>query len=256
MIEIIPAIDIIEGRCVRLSQGDYSRRRIYDASPVDMAKRYADCGVKRIHVVDLDGAKSSSPKNLKTLERMATGGGVAIEWGGGIKSEDALRALFDYGADYAIVGSVAAREPQLFVEWLLRFGGGRMILGADVRDGKVSVNGWQEDLTIGIEDMVDEFLRTGCVRPSVPTSRVTACCRGPAFDLYTSLQQRYDKVDFTVSGGISSMADIERLNELSLRRVIVGKAIYESHNIERYREMVAKRIIPCLDVKGGRTVKV
>lgn len=157
MIEIIPAIDIIEGRCVRLSQGDYSRRRIYDASPVDMAKRYADCGVKRIHVVDLDGAKSSSPKNLKTLERMATGAGVAIEWGGGIKSEDALRALFDYGADYAIVGSVAAREPQLFVEWLLRFGGGRMILGADVRDGKVSVNGWPQTLLQNLQAVGRSF---------------------------------------------------------------------------------------------------
>lgn len=228
MIEIIPAIDIIEGRCVRLSQGDYSRRRIYDASPVDMAKRYADYGVKRIHVVDLDGAKSSSPKNLKTLERMATGAGVAIEWGGGIKSEDALRALFDYGADYAIVGSVAAREPQLFVEWLLRFGGERMILGADVRDGKVSVNGWQEDLTISIEDMVDEFLPHGLCQAICTDISRDGMLQGPAFDLYTSLQQRYDKVDFTVSGGISSMADIERLNELSLRRVIVGKAIYEN----------------------------
>lgn len=213
---------------MRLSQGDYSRRRIYDASPVDMAKRYADYGVKRIHVVDLDGAKSSSPKNLKTLERMATGAGVAIEWGGGIKSEDALRALFDYGADYAIVGSVAAREPQLFVEWLLRFGGGRMILGADVRDGKVSVNGWQEDLTIGIEDMVDEFLPHGLCQAICTDISRDGMLQGPAFDLYTSLQQRYDKVDFTVSGGISSMADIERLNELSLRRVIVGKAIYEN----------------------------
>ena len=208
MIEIIPAIDIIEGRCVRLSQGDYSRRRIYDASPVDMAKRYADCGVKRIHVVDLDGAK--------------------IEWGGGIKSEESLRALFDYGADYAIVGSVAAREPQLFAEWLLRFGGGRMILGADVRDGKVSVNGWQEDLTIGIEDMVDEFLPHGLCQAICTDISRDGMLQGPAFDLYTSLQQRYDKVDFTVSGGISSMADIERLNELSLRRVIVGKAIYEN----------------------------
>ena len=113
--QIIPAIDIIDGRCVRLSQGDYDRRRVYDASPEDMAKRYADCGVRRIHVVDLDGAKSSSPKNLKTLERMAVGASVEIEWGGGVKSEDALRALFDYGADCAIVGSVAAREPELFI---------------------------------------------------------------------------------------------------------------------------------------------
>ena len=117
MIEIIPAIDIIEGRCVRLSQGDYSRSKVYDSSPVDMAKRYADCGVKRIHVVDLDGAKSSSPKNLKTLEKMAIGASVEIEWGGGIKSEESLRALFDYGATYAIVGSVAARTPELFAEW-------------------------------------------------------------------------------------------------------------------------------------------
>ena len=113
-IEIIPAIDIIEGRCVRLSQGDYDRRKVYDASPVDMAKRYADCGVKRIHVVDLDGAKSSAPKNLRTLEKMAVGASVEIEWGGGVKSEDSLRALFDYGATYAIVGSVAAQQPMLF----------------------------------------------------------------------------------------------------------------------------------------------
>ena len=159
--QIIPAIDIIDGRCVRLSQGDYDRRRVYDASPEDMAKRYADCGVRRIHVVDLDGAKSSSPKNLKTLERMAVGASVEIEWGGGIKSEDALRALFDYGADCAIVGSVAAREPELFIEWLLRFGGERMILGVDVRDGRVSVNGWREDLNLGVDDMVGEFLPHG-----------------------------------------------------------------------------------------------
>lgn len=240
MIEIIPAIDIIEGRCVRLSQGDYARRRVYDASPVDMAKRYADCGVRRIHVVDLDGAKSSAPRNLKTLERMASGVDVEIEWGGGIKSEESLRALFDYGADYAIVGSVAARKPQLFAEWLLRFGGGRMILGADVRDGKVSVNGWQEDLTIGIVDMVDEFLPHGLCQAICTDISRDGMLQGPAFDLYTSLQQRYDKVDFTVSGGVGSMSDIERLNGLSLRRVIVGKAIYENRitlkDIERWSQ--------------------
>lgn len=240
MIEIIPAIDIIDGRCVRLSQGDYGRRSIYDASPVDMAKRYADCGVRRIHVVDLDGAKSSSPKNLKTLERMAVGADVEIEWGGGIKSEDALRALFDYGADYAIVGSVAARDPQLFVEWLSRFGGDKMILGADVRDGKVSVNGWQEDLSIGIEDMVEEFIPHGLRQTICTDISRDGMLQGPAFDLYTSLQKRYDNVDFTVSGGVGSMADVERLNELSLRRVIVGKAIYENRitlkEIERWSQ--------------------
>lgn len=237
-IEIIPAIDIIGGRCVRLSQGDYHRRRVYDASPEDMAKRYADCGVRRIHVVDLDGAKSSSPRNLRTLERMACCAGVDIEWGGGIKSEESLRALFDYGARYAIVGSVAARNPGLFAGWLLSFGGERMVLGADVRDGRVSVNGWQEDLGIGVDDMVEEFLPQGLTQVICTDISRDGMLQGPSFDLYTDLQGRYAKVDFTVSGGISSMDDIVRLDELGLRKVIVGKAIYENRitlkDIERW----------------------
>ena len=228
MVEIIPAIDIIEGRCVRLSQGDYDQRKVYDASPVDMAKRYADCGVKRIHVVDLDGAKSSSPKNLKTLERMAVGAAVEIEWGGGLKSEEALRAIFDYGATYAIVGSVAAQQRELFAEWLQMFGGERMILGADVRNGKVSVNGWLEDLALSIEELIDGFLPYGLNQVICTDINKDGMLKGPSFELYTDLQSRYESVDFTVSGGIASMADIERAEELHLRRVIVGKAIYEN----------------------------
>lgn len=228
MVEIIPAIDIIEGRCVRLSQGDYDQRKVYDASPVDMAKRYADCGVKRIHVVDLDGAKSSSPKNLKTLERMAVGAAVEIEWGGGLKSEEALRAIFDYGATYAIVGSVAAQQRELFAEWLQMFGGERMILGADVRNGKVSVNGWLEDLALSIEELIDGFLPYGLKQVICTDITKDGMLEGPSFELYTDLQSRYEQVDFTVSGGIASMADIERAEELHLRRVIVGKAIYEN----------------------------
>ncbi len=237
-IEIIPAIDIIEGRCVRLSQGDYERRRVYDASPVDMAKRYADCGVKRIHVVDLDGAKSSSPKNLKTLERMAVGSGVEIEWGGGIKSEESLRVLFDYGATYAIVGSVAAQQPMLFAEWLEQFGGDKMVLGADVRNGKVSVNGWQEDLAVTIEELIDGFLPHGLNQVICTDITKDGMLQGPTDELYVELQERYSGVDFTVSGGIGSMADIERLNEKNLRKVIIGKAIYENRitlkDIERW----------------------
>ena len=227
-IEIIPAIDIIEGRCVRLSQGDYDRRKVYDESPVDMAKRYADCGVKRIHVVDLDGAKSSAPKNLKTLERMVIGSGVEIEWGGGIKSEESLRALFDYGETYAIVGSVAAHQPMLFAEWLAKFGGQRMVLGADVRNGKVSVNGWQEDLAVTIEELIDSFLPMGLSQVICTDITKDGMLQGPSDELYVELQSRYPSVDFTVSGGIGSMADIERLNEKNLRKVIVGKAIYEN----------------------------
>lgn len=228
MVEIIPAIDIIEGRCVRLSQGDYAQRKVYDASPVDMAKRYADCGVKRIHVVDLDGAKSASPQNLKTLERMAVGAAVEIEWGGGLKSEEALRAIFDYGATYAIVGSVAAQRRELFAEWLQMFGGDKMILGADVRNGKVSVNGWLEDLAISIEELIDGFLPYGLNQVICTDITKDGMLEGPSFGLYTDLQSQYESVDFTVSGGIASMADIERAEELKLRKVIVGKAIYEN----------------------------
>lgn len=237
-IEIIPAIDIIEGRCVRLSQGDYDRRKVYDESPVDMAKRYADCGVKRIHVVDLDGAKSSSPKNLKVLEKMAVGAEVEIEWGGGVKSEESLCALFDYGATYAIVGSVAAREPMLFAEWLARFGGDKMVLGADVRNGKVSVNGWLEDLAVTIEELIDGFLPMGLSQVVCTDITRDGMLQGPTDELYVKLQSRYPSVDFTVSGGIGSMADIERLSEKGLRKVIVGKAIYENRitlkDIERW----------------------
>lgn len=237
-IEIIPAIDIIEGRCVRLSQGDYERTKVYDASPVDMAKRYADCGVKRIHIVDLDGAKSSMPKNLKTLERIAVGASVDIEWGGGIKSEESLRALFDYGANYAIVGSVAAQQPMLFAEWLARFGGQRMVLGADVRNGKVSVNGWQEDLAVTIEELIDGFQPMGLSQVICTDITKDGMLQGPSDELYVDLQSRYPSIDFTVSGGIGSMADIERLNDKGLRKVIVGKAIYENRitlkDIERW----------------------
>ena len=169
---------------------------------------------------------------------MAVGASVEIEWGGGIKSEESLRALFDYGATYAIVGSVAARTPELFAEWLRVFGGQKMVLGADVREGKVSVNGWQEDLGVTIEQLVDGFLPYGLSQVICTDISKDGMLEGPSFDLYTDLQSRYEGVDFTVSGGISSMADIERLNELRLRRVIVGKAIYENRitlkDIERW----------------------
>lgn len=237
-VEIIPAIDIIEGRCVRLSQGDYAQTKVYDASPVDMAKRYADCGVKRIHVVDLDGAKSSSPRNLKTLEKMAVGADVEIEWGGGIKSEESLRALFDYGATYAIVGSVAAQNQMLFAEWLARYGGERMVLGADVRDGKVAVNGWQQEVELTIDDLVGEFLPMGLSQVICTDISRDGMLQGPSFELYTRLQEQYGAVDFTVSGGISAMKDIEECDRLGLRKVIIGKAIYENRitlkDIERW----------------------
>lgn len=227
MIELIPAIDIIDGRCVRLSQGDYERQTTYDAEPADMVKRFADCGVKRVHVVDLDGAKAAQPENLPTLEKMAGVNGVSIEWGGGLKTETAVRQVFDAGAAYAIVGSVAAKQPDLFTTWLNAFGAERMVLGADVREGKVSVSGWQEDLNLGIEALIDTFQPHGLRQVICTDISRDGMLQGPSFDLYTQLQAAYPDIDFTVSGGISSMDDIRRLDSLNLRKVIIGKAIYE-----------------------------
>ena len=227
MIELIPAIDIIGGRCVRLSQGDYDRQTTYDAEPADMVKRFADCGVKRVHVVDLDGAKAAQPENLPTLEKMAGVDGISIEWGGGLKTETAVRQVFDAGSTYAIVGSVAAKQPDLFTTWLNAFGAERMVLGADVREGKVSVSGWQEDLNLGIEALIDTFQPHGLRQVICTDISRDGMLQGPSFDLYTQLQAAYPDIDFTVSGGISSMDDIRRLNSLNLRKVIIGKAIYE-----------------------------
>lgn len=224
---ILPAIDIIGGRCVRLSQGDYNQQTQYEATPVDMVKQYVAHGFKRIHVVDLDGAKASSPQNLDTLSELAAVPGAEIEWGGGIKSVEALRAVLDAGAKYAVVGSVAAKQPELFEQWLRMFGPERIVLGADVREGRVAVNGWQEEMDVTIDDLVDRFLKYGLSQVICTDISRDGMLQGPATELYVRLQKKYPEVDFTVSGGISSMADIHALKAAHLRRVIVGKAIYE-----------------------------
>lgn len=227
-IEIIPAIDIIGGKCVRLTQGDYGRQKTYDASPEDMARRYADCGVRRLHVVDLDGAKNSRPLNLNVLERIAEVPGLEIEWGGGIKSESALDDVFNAGASFAVIGSVAARNPELFQEWLECFGGERMVLGADVSNGKIAVNGWLETEEKGIDELVERFEPWGLSRCIVTDISRDGMLKGVDAEMYVGLQSRFPEVNFTVSGGISSADDIEMLDRLGLRSVIVGKAIYEN----------------------------
>ena len=156
-INIIPAIDLIDGKCVRLTKGDYSQKKQYDASPLDMALRYQDIGIRRLHLVDLDGAKSSSPRNLHVLEEIATRTSLDIEWGGGIKSDEALRDAFNAGAHHLIIGSVAVSRPELFARWLEQYGGDRLILGADVNDGRVAINGWMDQSEQTIEALIDHF---------------------------------------------------------------------------------------------------
>lgn len=226
MIEIIPAIDIIDGHCVRLTKGDYSQRRVYDSAPEEMARQFLDHGLKRIHVVDLDGAKSETSQNLRKLELIARTG-LEVEWGGGIKSSETLSSVFSAGATYAIIGSVAALKPELFTEWLKQYGGGKLIFGADLRDGRVAVNGWKEEVNILLETLLDAFIPMGLEQVICTDISRDGMLEGPATELYLDLQRRFSGLCFTVSGGISNMSDILKLNELGLRRVIVGKAIYE-----------------------------
>ena len=227
MINVIPAIDLIDGKCVRLTKGDYNQKKQYDASPLDMARRYQDIGIRRLHVVDLDGAKSSSPKNLHVLEQIAIGTSLEIEWGGGIKSDQALYDAYNAGADYLIIGSVAVSKPDLFARWLEEYGGNRLILGADVNDGRVAINGWLKKSDQTIDALIDRFVPNGLREVICTDIAKDGMLQGPTFDLYARLQEKYPEQDIIVSGGISKMDDIRRLNEMNLRHVIVGKAIYE-----------------------------
>ena len=227
MINVIPAIDLIDGKCVRPTKGDYNQKKQYDASPLDMALRYQDIGISRLHVVDLDGAKSSSPKNLHVLEEIATRTSLDIEWGGGIKSNEALRDAFNAGAGHLIIGSVAVNKPDLFARWLGEYGGGRLILGADIHEGRVAINGWLEESEQTIDALIDRFIPHGLSEVICTDIAKDGMLQGPTFDLYARLQEKYPEQDIIVSGGISQMDDIRHLNEMNLRHVIVGKAIYE-----------------------------
>jgi phosphoribosylformimino-5-aminoimidazole carboxamide ribotide isomerase len=227
MIEIIPAIDIIGGRCTRLSQGDYATQKNYGGDPTEWARAYADCGVRRLHLVDLEGARASAPKNLRTLESIASLGLLKVEWGGGIKDDNALDSVWNAGADWAIIGSIAAREPDRMKGWLEAFGG-RIILGADVRNGKVAVSGWMEDSGIDLEALIGKFLPAGLEQAIVTDISRDGMLLGPSFDLYQGLQERFPELKTIVSGGVSSLEDIRRADEMGLPGIIVGKAIYEN----------------------------
>lgn len=226
MIEIIPAIDIIGGECVRLTQGDYAQKTVYYKNPADVAQRYEDAGLRRIHLVDLDGAKASRPENLAVLEEVARRTGLDIQYGGGIKSTESLQAVLDAGANRAICGSIAVSEPAMFGDWLAKFGPEHIILGADIKDGKVATHGWLETSQLGVSELIRRF--KGLSQVICTDISKDGMLQGPAFELYRALQDEFPDVDITVSGGISSMADIVRLNEMGLRSVIVGKALYEN----------------------------
>lgn len=226
-IEIIPAIDMIGGQCVRLTQGDYTQRTTYGADPVEIAKSYEAIGIRRLHVVDLDGAKTAAPQNLDKLRKIATATKLDIQYGGGIKSGEALEAVLAAGANRAICGSVAITAPERFEEWLAAYGAEHIILGADTRAGKVAINGWLESSETDVQTIVRRFAARGLRQVICTDISRDGMLTGPNFELYATLQGEFPSIDMTVSGGISSMDDLVRLDGMGLRSVIVGKAIYE-----------------------------
>ncbi len=228
MIELIPAIDLIGGRAVRLSKGDYSTAREY-GDPLEMARLFADNGARRLHLVDLDGAKASRPSNLRTLEAIAGLGTLDIEWGGGLKSREALQSVVDAGAAYMIIGSLAAMKPDVFESWLSEFGAGRMIFGADILDGVLRVNGWTESAPAGLYELLERFSAAGLTRVICTDISRDGMLGGPSSLMYRDLAAGFPSLEFTVSGGISSMEDIRTLDRMGLPSAIVGKAFYEGH---------------------------
>lgn len=225
---IIPAIDIIGGKTVRLTKGDYNQSTFYDSDPVDMVKRYVDYGFSRIHSVDLDGAKASEPVNLKTLEKMAEVSGSQIEWSGGIKSLQDLKDAFNAGASFISLGSIAVKMPELFREMLGVYGNEKIILSADAKEGKVAVKGWTEATSATVKGLVDGFLPDGLSQAIVTDISRDGTFSGIDAGMYLDLKNSFPTVIFTVSGGIGGIEDLEKVKEAGLDRVIVGKAIYEN----------------------------
>lgn len=229
--EVIPAIDLMDGRCVRLTKGDYSTEKVYSSDPVDMARRFEDAGARRLHLVDLDGAKAASPKNLPVLERIVGATGLEVEFGGGIKSREALEEVFGAGAAYAICGSIAVTEPAKFKEWLAAFPG-RIILGLDLKNGLAAVSGWTGTVPMSAVQVLEEY--DGLVGQAIITeiSR-DGMLQGVDADFYAGLQWQFPSTGIIVSGGISGYDDLVELKDRDLKAAIVGKAIYEGRiNLE------------------------
>lgn len=226
MIQVIPAIDIIGGRCVRLSQGDYSRKTSYDDSPLAMATRFLDSGIRAVHIVDLDGAIEGYPVNLNLLKGISALKGLDIEWGGGMKSREDVESVLEAGASRAICGTMAVRNPEIFSGLLEEFGPDRIVLGADVRGREVAVNGWTENTGVDLFDLIESFLPNLWNVIVTEISRDGMLC-GPDVELYDDILYEFPEISLSASGGISGVADIAALEKTGVPKVIVGKALYE-----------------------------
>ncbi len=226
--QIIPAIDIIDGKCVRLTQGDYAQKKIYNENPLEVALQFQDAGLQRLHLVDLDGAKAGAVKNWKVLELLTTKTSMIIDFGGGIKSEEDLRVVFDSGAAYATIGSLAVKEEAKFVSWLESYGADKFLLGADVKDEKIAIGGWLETTDINIADFIQKYAAHGITQLFCTDVSKDGKLEGPSIDLYRKIIEQFPDLHFIASGGVSNRADLEQLKEIGCKGAIVGKAIYEN----------------------------
>ncbi|MEJ7739188.1 MAG: 1-(5-phosphoribosyl)-5-[(5-phosphoribosylamino)methylideneamino]imidazole-4-carboxamide isomerase [Chitinophagaceae bacterium] len=225
--EIIPAIDIIEGRCVRLTQGDYAQKKIYNEYPLEVAREFEDIGLLRLHLVDLDGAKAGAVRNWKVLESLASKTRLIIDFGGGIKTEKDLDIVFNSGAALATIGSLAVKDESRFVQWLADYGVERFLLGADVKDEKITVSGWSETTDIWVYNFIENYLNKGIKQIFCTDVSKDGLLQGPSVDLYKNIISKFDHLHFIASGGVSSIQDLDELRNIGCSGAIVGKAIYE-----------------------------
>lgn len=227
MIELIPAIDIIDGKCVRLSQGDYGSKKVYNENPLEVAKEFEANGIRRLHVVDLDGAASHHVVNYCILEQLATHTSLVIDFGGGVKSDEDLRIAFENGAQMVTGGSIAVKNPNLFTQWIERYGSEKIILGADVKDRKIAVNGWKDGSDCELFPFLDEYIEKGIQKVICTDIRCDGMLQGPSLSLYKEILEQHPSLYLIASGGVSCMGDIEALQEFGIPAVIFGKALYE-----------------------------
>lgn len=226
MIELIPAIDIINGQCVRLTKGDYDQKTEY-GEPLEMAREFERIGFKRLHMVDLDGAKSKHIVNSKVLTQVTSETSLEVDFGGGIKTHTDIEAAFDAGAQMVTVGSIAVTQPNLFTWWLQKYGPDRMILGADVRNGKISINGWKEDSEEDLLPFLKKYVDAGVKNVLCTEISKDGTLGGPAFELYADVMKKYPDLHLIASGGVSCIEDIKALEAIGVPAVVFGKAIYE-----------------------------
>lgn len=226
-LQIIPAIDIIDGKCVRLTEGDYAQKKIYNERPLEVAKEFEGAGLQRLHLVDLDGAKAGAVKNWKVLETITSKTSLIIDFGGGIKQEEDVKIVLNSGAALATVGSIAVKDETKFVSWLQQFGAAKFLLGADVKNEKIAVGGWLETTDIWIYDFIEKYINHGVQQIFCTDVSKDGRLEGPSTELYKNILQKFPQLHFIASGGVSSMKDLDELAEIGCNGAIVGKAIYE-----------------------------